>query len=200
MKQVAALLLMSASPLLCQIAAPISADAPKFSPPPTHIPKHLVYTHFLAMVNDLDKKAAEAGETDPFKFAQPFSRAGLENADLEILRKHSKASMRELAAHDQKAKALIAAYRERAKAAVQQGLSLPPLPLELHQLQAERTAIMTNHMLNLQTKLGKEKTARLEAYLAREVTPRVSLKVLAHPPADAKTSITAQSSTFAAQR
>ena len=124
----------------------------------------------------------------------------MENADLEILRQHAKASTRELAAHDQKAKVLIAAYRERAKAAVQQGLPLPQLPLELHQLQAERTAIMTNHMLNLQTKLGKEKTARLEAYFAREVTPHVSLKVLAHPPADTKTSTTAQSSTFAVQR
>jgi len=197
MKNAALLLLMSASSLLCQTATPVSADAPKFSPPPTPIPKHLVYTHFLSMVNDLDKKAAEAGDPDPYKFAEPFSRARLENADLDILREHAKASTRELAAHDQKAKVLIAAYRERAKAAVQQGLSLPPLPLELHQLQAERTAIMTNHMLTLQTKLGKEKTARLEAYLAREVTPHVSLKILAHPPAGTKTSTTAQSSTFA---
>jgi hypothetical protein len=151
------------------------------------------------MVSDLDKKATEAGETDPFKFAQPFSHARLENADLDTLREHAKASTRELAAHDQKAKVLITAYRERAKAAVQQGQPLPPLPLELHQLQAERTAIMINQMLDLQTKLGKEKTDRLEAYLAREVTPHVSLKVLAHPRADPKTSTTPQSSNFAIQ-
>ena len=190
---------MSTHLLLSQTVRSASTDVPKFSPPPTHIPKHLVYTHFLSMVNDLDKKATEAGETDPYKFAQPFSRAGLENADLEILRKHAKALTSELAAHDQKAKTLIAAYRERAKAAAQQGQPLPPLPLELHQLQAERTAIAVNHMFVLQTDLGKEKTNRLEAYFAREVTPHVSLKVLAHPPADTKTSITAQSSTFAVQ-
>jgi len=198
-QQVTVFLLMGASVLFGQAATPASADAPKFGPSPTHIPKHLVYTHFLSMVNDLDKKATDAGDPDPFKFAQPFSRARLENADLDTLREHAKASTRELAAHDQKAKVLIDAYRDRAKAAVQQGLPLPPLPLELHQLQAERTAIMINHMLTLQTKLGKEKTDRLEAYLTREVTPHVSLQVLAHPRADTKTSTTAQSSTFDVQ-
>jgi hypothetical protein len=96
-------------------------------PQSTPIPKHLLYTHFLHMVNDLDKKATDAG------------------------------------------------------------LAIPPLPLELHQLQAERTALTISHVLDLQAELGKEKTRRLEGYFQREVTPRVSLKVLAHPPADPKT-------------
>ena len=68
--------LMSATSLFSQAPAPAATAVPNLTPSSTPIPKPLVYAHFLAMVNDLDKRAAAAGVTDPYQFAQPFSRAG----------------------------------------------------------------------------------------------------------------------------
>ncbi len=199
MKQAAVILLMSTTPLLSQVAAPpVSTKAPS-STPSTPIPKHLVYAHFLSMVNDLQERATMAGETDPYKFAQAFSRAGLENTDLDALRTEARALASNLAALDQKAKPLIDDYRARASKAAGQGKPLPPIPIQLHQLQAERTAVSVNHMMTLQAALGKEKTARLEAYFAREVAPHASLKALAHLPANINTSNTPQSGDFEIQ-
>lgn len=181
-------LLVKSSLLLGQAKPSKPIQTPTGTVRSTPVPRHLVYAHFLAMVNEFEKRAVAVGDPDPYKFAQPFSRAGLEDADLDILGQHAKALTTDLSAQDQKAKTLVAAYRERAKTERQQGRPLPPLPMELHQLQAARTAIAINHMLTLQSALGKDKTARLEAYLAREVTPHVSLEVLAHPPAVADAS------------
>jgi hypothetical protein len=149
------------------------------------------------MVNDLDKKATAAGEANSYKFGQPFSRAGFENGDLDKLRNEARALTNDRAALSKKAQPVIDAYRSKAKAAAQQGEPLPPLPVQLHQLENERVAISVNHMRTLQTALGSDKTAQLEAYLAREVTPRVKLKALAHPPADrAAVLINPQTGTF----
>ena len=150
------------------------------------------------MVNDPNNKALAAGETDSYKFAKPFVRASLENADLDNLRSEAKSLAQDLAAQDANAQPIIAAYRQQAKQAGAQGQAIPPLPTEIYQLQATRTAIITNHMMTLQSKLGKEKTALLENYFKREVTPRVSLTPLAHPPVDPK-SIASPSGSVASQ-
>jgi hypothetical protein len=195
----ASFLLLSSCSLLGQTGAPSVTAAPGLSPSSAPIPKYLVYLHFLSMVDDLDKKATAAGATDPYQFAHPFSRAGLQIADLDALRSEAKALKRDLSAKDQQAKSLLDAYRASAQAAIQQGQPLPPLPPQIYQLQAERDAIAVYHMTNLQAKLGQGETARLEGYFAREVTPHVSLKVLAHPPANAGNSATATNSSFAIQ-
>ncbi len=43
------------------------------------LPPYLVYRHFLAWVNQLDNAATNSGASDPYKFAEPFSRANLQN-------------------------------------------------------------------------------------------------------------------------
>jgi hypothetical protein len=55
-----------------------------------------------------------------------------------------------------------------------------------------RTAILVQHMVNLRSTLGPEKSANLDAYLGREFVPHLSLKPLARPPAKADSSIPAQ--------
>lgn len=196
-KQVAAIFLLSATSLMSQAVAPLATTVP--TPRSTPIPKYLVYANFLSMVSDLEQRAAMAGETDPYKFAQAFSRAGLENPDLDILKAEAQALTNDWAALDQRAKPLIGDYRARASAAARQSQPLPQIPIQLYQLQAERTAVSVNHMMTLQAALGVEKTANLEAYLTREVAPHVSLKALAHPPAELGISQTPQSNDFAIQ-
>lgn len=162
-------------------------------PKPAVIPQFLVYRHFLAWVNDLDNKAAKAGARDPYEFAKPFKRASLENSDLDLVRKEAKSLDSELTAHDAKAKAIIAEYRRKAQKAVQSGGPLPPTPVELHPLQAARTAMLVQHMINLQVALGPVKSAQLNSYLQREITPHVSLKPLLHSPVSP---VTAAQSSF----
>jgi hypothetical protein len=147
------------------------------------IPEFLIYRHFLAWVNDLDNKAVVAGESDPYKFAQPFQRAQLQSNDLDALLKEAKALNTDLAKYDEKAKAVIAEYRRTAQNAAERSLALPPAPPEIHQLQTMRTTILVQHMVSLQSALGPEKTAQLDAYLGREFVPHLSLKPLAHPAA-----------------
>jgi hypothetical protein len=145
-----------------------------------------------SMVNDLDNKAVAAGESDPYKFAQPFQRAQLESNNLDALRKEAKALNSDLAKYDEKAKAVIAEYRRTAQNAAARGLALPPAPPEIYQLQTIRTAILVQHMVSLQSALGPEKTAQLDAYLGREFVPHMSLKPLTHPAASTVSGVPAQ--------
>jgi hypothetical protein len=181
---------VGATLLQAQIA-PASLETAKISKSKSvPIPKYLVYRHFLAWVNDLDKK--NAGATDAYQFAKPFAGAHLENSDLDALRTEARGLDSALTETDGKAKAIIAEYRARAQNALREGKGLPPAPAELRQLQAMRTALLVQHMVNLQSALGPEKSANLDAYLSREFVPHISLKPLARPPASTTSGIPTQ--------
>ena len=60
--------------------------------------------------------------------------------------------------------------------------SLPSMPPDIPQMQAKRTAIMVQHVVKLQSSLGSQTTAQLNAYLHHEFVPHISLKALAKPP------------------
>lgn len=156
------------------------------------IPEYLVYRHFLAWVLALDKKASAAREADPYKFAAPFSRARLRNSDLDALKLEAKSLDDSLRRVDAEAKPLIAAFRENAKKAAQSGQSLPPVPPEIRQMQAKRTAIMVQHMVKLQSSLGSQATTQLNEYLRHEFVPHISLKALAKPPSGSPNARTPQ--------
>jgi hypothetical protein len=149
-------------------------------PKPAVIPQFLIYRHFLAWANDLDNKAVAAHATDPYEFAKPFKHARLETSDLDAVRKEAKLLDSDLTKHDAKAKGIIAEYRHKAQKAMQSGGPLPPTPVELHQLQAARTALLVQHMVNLQAALGPTKSVQSNAYLEHEIMPHVSLKPLLH--------------------
>jgi hypothetical protein len=144
------LAIVATSTCVCQVAAP---PASTFKSTP--IPKYLVYRHFLAWVNDLDEK--NAGASDPYQFAKPFARAHLENSNLDALRTEARALDSALAENDGKAKAIIAEYQIKAQNALREGKRLPAAPVELHQLQAMRTALLVQHMVTLQSTLGPER-------------------------------------------
>lgn len=172
-------------------SSPVPASASK--PASVPIPKFLVYRHFLGSVNDLNNKAVAAGASDPYKFAEPFQRANLETADLDVILKEARALDSDLGQHGEKVKAVVAEYRARAQNAVSNGLPLPPAPSEVRQLQAMRTAILVQHMTSVQAALGPPKTAQLDAFLEHEFAPHISLKALARPPAGTSSEIPKQS-------
>ena len=179
------------------VTPPEIASISKSKSPP--IPKFLVYRHFLAWVNDLDNKALTAGASDPYKFAEPFQRARIETQDLDAVRKEAKSLDADFKKHGDKLKRVVAEYRRTAQDYVDHGLALPSVPAEIHELEAMRTAILVQHMVSVQSSLGPQKTAQLDAYLEREFVPHLSLKPLARPAASTTAGIPMQPLTIEQQ-
>ena len=153
------------------------------------IPSYLVYRHFLAWVNELNKSA---DGTNAYQVAKFFERARMENSDLDILRNEAKTLESDLAENDDQAKVIIAEYRRGVQSGLLNNEALPPVPSALTQLQTNRTAILVQHMVILQSALGPEKSAQLDLYLGREFVPHISMKPLAQPVARTRSDIPAQ--------
>jgi len=146
------------------------------------IPSHLMYRHFLLWVKDLDSKATAAGVLEPYKFAEPFTqRSGLREKDIDAIRREAYALDKDLADKDSEAKALIVEIRERLRSNPPNRGDVPPLPVALKELQQERETIIKSHISILRAALGRESSANLDEYLAREVAPHISLQMIAVP-------------------
>jgi len=158
-------------------AAIIGAQPAKSTP----LPPYLVYRHFLAWVNELDKQATAAGATDPYQFAQPFSRAGLQHPHLDILRAAAHQLDADLTAQKARAAVIVARYRSDARAAVSQGQPFPPAPAAIRDLDHERTALLINHYATLRAALGPDVSTRLDNYLKYEFTPHINLRRMLPP-------------------
>jgi hypothetical protein len=171
---------------LCQSTAPAASiiTAQRASSPA--LPPYLVYRHFLAWVNQLDKDATASGAGDPYKFAEPFSRANLQHQQLDILRDAAHRLDADLQRHQARAQLIINRYRQEAKKALAQGESLPPAPPEIHALERERTALLIQHYVTLRADLGPDASAQLDGYLGHEFAPHMKLKRMAAPAAPAQ--------------
>lgn len=163
-----------------QVARPVVVANEKSKSP--GLPRYLTYRYFLARVDTLDKQATAKGVTNPYQFAESFaSHAGLADAELDLLREEARTMVADLKTQDKRASVTVAAFRAKAKAAVESGQPLPPISAEIHNLQRERTALLVQHFVKLQTALGPATCSRLDEYLAREFTPHVSTKRIAMP-------------------
>jgi hypothetical protein len=162
---IALTILAACAPAGAQIApSPNGAGSVSDSRGPGSFPPYVVYRHFLSWVTQLDNAATAAGASDPYQFAQAFSRAGLEHPHLDILRAAAHRLDSDLQAHKAKAQVVITLYRKQAKAALAEGKPLPPAPPVIHQLERERSAILIHHYTNLRASLGPDISKQLDAY------------------------------------
>jgi hypothetical protein len=69
---------------LGQTGATSTTPAPTSFAKPNTMPPYVLYRHFLSWVTQLDNAATAAGASDPYQFAQAFSRAGLQNPHLDL--------------------------------------------------------------------------------------------------------------------
>jgi hypothetical protein len=150
------------------------------------LPPYLVYRHFLAWVNQLDKDATASGARDPYKFAVPFSRANLQHQQLDILRDAAHRLDADLQQHQARAQLIINRYRQEAKKALAQGESLPPAPPEIHGLERERTSLLIQNYVTFRAALGSDASAQLDRYLNQEFAPHIKLRRMAVPAAPAQ--------------
>jgi hypothetical protein len=159
-------------------AAPSFAK-PNTMPPLRHLPP-------LPLLGDPTRQRRHRRRClRPYQFAQAFSRAGLQNPQLDILRAAAHRLDSDLQAHKAKAQIVIDLYRKQAKAALAEGKPLPPAPPVIHQLESERSAILIHHYTNLRASLGPDVSKQLDAYLAYEFAPLIKLKKMAAPTAPA---------------
>jgi hypothetical protein len=136
----------------------------------------------MAWVTQLDKAAMTSGATDPYQFAQPFSRANLQPQHLDILRTEAHKLDADLQQHQARVQKIITQYRKDATAALSQGQPLPPVPDAIRDLNRQRTAIMVQHYANLRASLGTDVSAQLDSYLNYEFAPHISLKGVSATP------------------
>src|SRR6478609_4905567 len=113
---------------VCQETAPTANFRAAKSVNSKRLPAYAVYGHFLAWVNQLDKAASASGATDPYKFAEPFSRAHLQSQHLDLIQKEARALDADLRRKDASAQVIIARYRAQGKLALAQGKPLPAVP------------------------------------------------------------------------
>ena len=143
------------------------------------LPSYVVYHHFLAWTSALDKDAKKRGLTDPYAFAQPFSKSiGFTNQELDLVKNHAKLLEDDLTRQDAKAAAVITAYRLLAQAAIKAGKPLPTAPAEIQELEQQRTAMMIHHYVEFRSKLGPTQSSKLDMYLSREFIPHINIEPL----------------------
>jgi hypothetical protein len=144
------------------------------------IPKYLVYCHFLNMVHLLDQSTHSAGGSHTDTFTWPFITGKPARTQIDLLKKEARSFAEQMAITDKRAKNMIADFRRRTATPIRQESSLPPAPAGIYQLEALRTAIAVQHMVSLQSRLGRKRTAGFEAFLAYEFTAHTSLESFAH--------------------
>jgi hypothetical protein len=145
------------------------------------LPPYLVYRHFLAWVNELDKDAKVSGTGNSYKFAEPFGRANLEHQQLDSLRDAAHQLDAELQKHQARAQLIITHYRSEASRELAEGKPLPPAPPEIRQLERERTALLIQNYVAVRAALGPKASAQLDKYLDYEFAPHVKLRRIAEP-------------------
>jgi hypothetical protein len=151
------------------------------------LPSYVVYRHFLAWINKLDKDAKLSGVTDSYKFAEPFSRANLKHEQLDSLRDAAQRLDAQLQKHQARAQLVISRYRKEANKALAEGKPLPSAPPEIRELERERTALLVQSYINVRAELGQQASAQLDNYLDSEFAPHVKLRRVAEPaPAQAR--------------
>jgi hypothetical protein len=140
------------------------------------MPSYVLYRHFLGWVNSI-------GGADPKTNASNFQvlrknlpeHVELADTDLQFLRSEALLLNSELQDRDSKAALIVAKYRKQAASAVQKGQPLPPVPLELKQLQQERTSVLVQHYVKMQSSLSTIAKLQLDNYLHNEFAPHVSI-------------------------
>jgi hypothetical protein len=151
------------------------------------LPPYVVYRHFLAWINQLDNDAKRSGAANPYKFAEPFSRANLQHEQLDALRDAAHRLDTDLLKHQARAQLIIDRYRREANKDLAEGKPLPPAPPEIRRLERERTALLIQNYVAVRSVLGPEASAQLDKYVEYEFAPHIKLRHIAEPaPAQAR--------------
>ncbi len=159
--------------LCCSMLIPV-VSAQNAPPPQNSVPDHLLYWNSFRAVVHFNKVADEAalqGQDKSSLRTLVARKAGLSDAEGEILRRIATQCAADVAAQDAKAATVIARFRDRYPYGIISAWMPPPTPpSELADLQRERNNIILLAREQLRLQLGEEAFARFDKHVKRNVT------------------------------
>ena len=150
--------------------------------PPGALPLRLLYRHFLAVQNHLDRAAAahdQEGKDGSWLRNHYQHELGFTDAQFTAIRQTALRLESELKEQDAQAKAVIdAAHAQQARTPG----SPADVPPELVELQKGRDSLIDQEVALLRTELGLEAAGRLDTYLQRNFTSNLKVRTVPPPP------------------
>ena len=172
-------LLLAGLPALAQQPA----DSPTTQPgTESEVPLPVLYRHFLAYQNHLDRVAADlvARGKDGSDFRDHYQRAlGFTSSQYAIVRDAAVRLEAQMKRQDDIVKALLAELRPTTPMVIKSPKDLPPVPPILLELQEERKAIIEHEVAALKASLGPELSARLDTLLRQNFAASMQVRPVA---------------------
>ncbi len=147
--------------------------------PPGRVPLPLLYRHFLAYQNHLDRAGTaldKQGKNGAGLHNHFQQKLGFSDDQFGAVRQTALRLEAELQQQDVKAKAVIEATRAKFPRTVESPADLPPVPPELVQLQQERDSLIGKEVSGLKAALGSSAAAELDTFLQHDFAPTVTVQ------------------------
>ena len=157
---------------------------PTQSTTPQRAPLPVLYRHFLAYQNHLDRVGAtlEKQGKDGSDFKDHFQRKlGFSDAEFGLVRTTANRLEARLREKDDKAKAIIDAIHSQHTRQLNSPADLPVFPPELAQMQKDRDAIIKQEVDQLRGSLGAEKASKLDALIENDFARNMKIENIGPP-------------------
>jgi hypothetical protein len=136
---------------------------------PEHVPYMVLFSHHYSNLQKADELAQQGKDDNQYRLMFR-RRAGLSDTQAQILDQVTRDCKQELARQDAKAQAVIAEFRKQYPVGtLPEGVTLPPPPPELTQLQQERDAIILRARDRLHAAFGDEEFARFDSFVQSRI-------------------------------
>jgi hypothetical protein len=174
-------LVMASMPCLSQTAAdPQSGPTTSAA----QIPLRVLYRHYMAYQNHLDRAAAvldKAGKNGDALRTHFQKKLGFTDTQFQLVRDSALRLEAALKDQDAKAKALIDATRAKVPSVINGPADLPPVPPELIDMQKQRDALIDKEIDALKKSLGPSDAAKLDTFLQYDFAPSVTVQSIGPP-------------------
>jgi hypothetical protein len=140
------------------------------------VPLPMLYRHFLAYQSHLDEVGAQLDleGKDGSEFRDHYQqKLGFTSEDFAPVRSAAFRLNATLKDEDAKIKAAVQAARAQHPRKLASPFDLPPVPEELKQMQKEKDAMIQREVDQLNTELGPERAAKLQALIQNDFAPNV---------------------------
>jgi hypothetical protein len=136
---------------------------------PDHVPYMFLFKHHHFNLQKADELAQQGKDDSQYRLMFK-RRAGLSDREAQDFDQITRECNQELAQQDAKAQAVIAEFRKQyPDGKLPEGVTLPPPPPELTQLQQEHDAIILRARDRLHAALGDEEFTRFDSFVQSRV-------------------------------
>jgi len=136
---------------------------------PEHLPYMFLFKHHHSNLQKADELARQGKDDGQYRLMFK-RRAGLSDREAQDFDQITRDCNQELAQQDAKAQAVIAEFRKRYPLGqLPEGVTLPPPPPELIQLQQEHDAIILRARDRLHAAFGDEEFARFDSFVQSRI-------------------------------